>query len=141
MPVVHDRTGLENMTRRSLLQDGDSVRLVDLDSSKEQQPGEVVATDDHALIREWAARHDAEPATGEATESGPATLRLRDEGAGIRFNFPAAAHFRSITWDEWFENFRRHDLIFVYEGDVAGRPPSHRYRLVPRQRNRARSWL
>lgn len=122
------------MTRRSLLEDGDSVRFVDLDSSKSQQPGDVVATDDQALIREWAARHAAEPATGEATESGPATVGVRDEGAGIRFNFPAAGHFRSITWDEWFEHFRRHDLMFVYEHDERGRPPSHRYRLVPRQK-------
>ena len=125
------------MTRHSLLQDGDAVRLVNLETSKEQRPGEVVATDDHALIREWAARHDAEPATGEATESGPATIGVRDQGAGIRFNFPAAAPFRSITWDEWFENFRRHDLMFVYECDVAGRPPSRRYRLVPRQKLQA----
>lgn len=125
------------MTRRSLLQDGDSVRRVDLDSSVEQQSGEVVATDDHALIREWATRHDAEPATGEGTESGPATIDVRDEGAGIRFNFPAAARFRSITWDEWFENFRRHDLMFVYEADAAERPRSNRYRLVPRQKLRA----
>jgi hypothetical protein len=121
--------------RPSLLQDEEPVRRVDRHSSTEQ-PGTVVATDDHELIREWAARHDAEPATGEETQSGPATRNVQDGGAGIRFNFPAAAQFRPITWDEWFQNFTRHDLMFVYERDVPGQTPSPRYRLVPRQKLR-----
>jgi hypothetical protein len=126
----------EKTRRPSLLQDEDPIRRVDLHSSTRQPAGAVVATDDHELIREWAARHDAEPATGEATESGPATLDVQDGGAGIRFNFPAAAHFRPITWDEWFRNFTQHDLMFVYERDVPGQPPGLRYRLVPRQKVR-----
>ena len=93
-----------------------------------------MATEDHELIREWAARHDAEPATGEATESGPATVDVRDGGAGIRFNFPAAARFRPITWDEWLRNFTQDHLMFVYQNDVPGQPPNSAYRLVPRQK-------
>lgn len=131
----------EQTGRRSLLQDEEPVRRVDRRSSPDQPPGTVVATDDHDLIREWAARHDAEPATGEATESGPATLDVQDGGAGIRFNFPAAAHFRPITWDEWFQNFTQHDLMFVCERDVPGRAPSRRYRLVPRQKLRQQAGL
>jgi hypothetical protein len=81
------------MTSRSLL-------------PEEEPPGAVLATDDHQLIREWAVRRSAEPATGEATPSGPATIDVRDEGAGLRFNFPAAAPFRPITWDEWFQDLQ-----------------------------------
>lgn len=122
------------MAPRSLLPDDDEpIRRFDADHAAQEAPGAVVATDDHAVIREWATRHRAEPATGEATPSGPATRDVQDGGAGIRFNFPAAAPFRPITWDEWFDNFRRHDLMFVYERDVPEGPPSHRYRLVPRQ--------
>lgn len=121
------------MGQRSLLQDEDPIRLVDRHSAAEQQPGAVMATEDHELIRKWAAQHEAEPATGEATPSGPATLSVQDGGAGVRFNFPAAAQFRPITWEEWFQNFTRHELMFVYENDVPGRPPSPRYRLVPKQ--------
>jgi hypothetical protein len=80
-----------------------------------------LATRDKDVIRQWAARHRAEPATGEATASGPATIHVNDGGAGIRFNFPAAARFRPITWDEWFDNFDRHALVFVYEESVAER--------------------
>jgi hypothetical protein len=92
-----------------------------------------MATDDPDVIRRWAARRGAEPATGEASPSGPATVDVQDGGAGIRFNFPGAGPFRPITWDEWLQNFKRHDLMFVYEADVPGRPPSARYRLAPRQ--------
>jgi Protein of unknown function (DUF2934) len=81
----------------------------------------AIATRDHEVICRWAARHQAEPATGEATESGPATVHLHDEGAGIRFNFPGAGRFRPITWDEWFENFDRYRLTFVYEEEIADR--------------------
>jgi hypothetical protein len=122
------------MPRRSLLDDEDPIRRVDRNNATEQHPGDVMATDDHELIRQWAARHSAEPATGEATRSGPATRNVQDGGAGIRFNFPGAGAFRPITWDEWLQHFTQHDLLFVYEDDVPGQPPNNRYRLVPRQK-------
>jgi hypothetical protein len=78
-------------------------------------------TRDHDRIRQWAARHQAQPATGEATTSGPATVEVRDHGAGIRFNFPGFGRFRPITWDEWFASFESHALTFVYEREVADR--------------------
>ena len=95
----------------------------------------VVATRDHEVIRRWAAARHAEPATGEATASGPATRNVNDGGAGIRFNFPGAGLFRPITWDEWFVNFDRHLCAFVYENDEKDGPKSHRYRIV-----RAADW-
>ena len=124
------------MPRRSLLDDEDPIRQVDQNNAPEQQPGDVMATDDHELIRQWAARHKAEPATGEASRSGPATRNGPDGGAGIRFTFPGAGAFRPITWDEWLQHFTQHDLLFVYEDDVPGRPPNNRYRLVPREKLR-----
>jgi hypothetical protein len=126
------------MTRPSLLPDDAPVVHVDRGSEPLQPAGTVLATDDYELIREWAARHAAEPATGEATDSGPATIDIRDGGVGIRFNFPAAARFRPISWDEWFQNFAQYGLLFVYERDEPGHTPSGRYRLVPRDRFGAR---
>ena len=81
----------------------------------------AILTEDHDVIRRWAARRSAEPATGEATASGPATIDVNDGGAGIRFNFPGVQRFRPISWDEWFEHFDKHDLLFVYEEEVADR--------------------
>ena len=89
----------------------------------------VVFTRDHEVIQSWAVQRQAEPATGEATSSGPATYKVNDGGAGIRFNFPGAGLFRPISWDEWLTNFDVHQCAFVYENEES-RPPSNRYRIV-----------
>ena len=81
----------------------------------------ALITGDHDTIQRWAARHSAEPATGEATASGPATVTVNDGGAGIRFNFPGAAFFRPITWEEWFSNFETHQLAFAVDEETADR--------------------
>ena len=75
----------------------------------------TAATRDHTEIARWATAHKAEPATGEATPSGPAGRDVNDRGAGIRFNFPGFGPFRPISWEEWFAHFDSHDLVFVYE--------------------------
>jgi hypothetical protein len=93
----------------------------------------VAATRDHQLIQRWAAHHKAEPATGERTPSGESTVNVNDGDAGIRFNFPGVGLFRPITWDEWFDNFETHELMFVYERDSTGRSLSYRYRLVKQE--------
>ena len=89
----------------------------------------VVFTRDHDVIREWAKKRQAVPATGEATESGPATVDDNDGGAGVRYNFPGPGSFRPISWDEWFGNFDTHDCAFVFDSDLAA-PGSNRYRIV-----------
>jgi hypothetical protein len=89
----------------------------------------VVFTRDHDVIKRWATERQAEPATGQASRSGPATFKVNDGGAGIRFNFPGVGLFRAITWDEWLANFDHHECAFVYDDD-ATRPPSSRYRIV-----------
>ena len=92
----------------------------------------VWTTRDHEIIRKWASEVGAEPATGEATASGPAsTLKVVDGGTGLRFNFPGVSPFRVISWDEWLDHFTSHDLTFVYDDDGPGRPTSARYRIVP----------
>ena len=105
----------------SIPQDGTaSIPTADVQPSSTQ--GQSVATRDHDIIRAWAVRHGAEPATGEATASGPATAaRVNDGGVGIRFNFPGFGRFRSIEWAEWFDHFDRNSLVFVYEEEVADR--------------------
>jgi hypothetical protein len=106
------------------------VRVVTTENDADSPAGPV-ATRDHEVIRRWAARRQAEPATGEATATGPATADIHDGGAGIRFNFPGFGRLRPITWAEWFDNFERHQLTFVYDGqpeaDQSARP---RYRIV-----------
>jgi len=75
----------------------------------------IQSTGDHASIRRWAAMHQAKPATGEATASGPATVAVNDGATGLRFNFPGVARFRPIGWEEWLAHFDQHQLLFVYD--------------------------
>lgn len=90
----------------------------------------TLVTSDHEVIRLWADSRQAEPATGEETPSGPATVNVNDDGAGIRFNFPGASPFRPISWEEWFDNFDRNRLLFVYEEQMEDGSASTRHRLM-----------
>lgn len=91
---------------------------------------DVLITRDHEVIKRWAAERRAEPATGEATDSGAATTAtLRDGGAGVRFNFPGLSAFRPISWEEWFANFDQHQCAFVYDNE-SSTPPNTVYRIV-----------
>jgi hypothetical protein len=103
--------------------------IQDAESESRSRPDGVNFTRDHDRIRHWAEKRNAEPATGEATRSGPATVKVNDGGAGIRFNFPGVSAFRPITWDEWFTNFDRHGCAFVYDSETT-EPLSNRYRIV-----------
>lgn len=98
--------------------------------SETEHGGGSLFTRDHEVVKRWAARRGAEPATGEATSSGPATLRVNDGGAGIRFNFPGTSAYRPISWDEWLANFDRNELAFVYDSETGDGPLSSRYRIV-----------
>jgi hypothetical protein len=92
----------------------------------------VLSTRDHEVIREWAREVGAEPATGEATASGPATsLKVSDGGTGLRFNFPGVSPFRAVSWAEWFDHFNSHDLTFLYDNAEPGQVRSARFRIVP----------
>ena len=82
------------MEVRSLIPDEGPIALIDAATEGQFTDIPVVATQDHELIRQWALRRRAEPATGEATESGPASTRVNDDGTGIRFNFPGVGRFR-----------------------------------------------
>ena len=91
----------------------------------------TVATQDRALITSWAARHRADPATADVTRSGPGTVDVHDGASAIRFNFPGVGHFRPITWDDWFQDFERYGLTFIYEeSSEPAHGPSPRYRIV-----------
>jgi len=118
------------MTQRELLPDEESVVILNATNEGDHEEMAVVATQDPELIRRWAHAHHAEPGTGEATHSGPATVDVHDGGTGIRFNFPGIGRYRPIDWDEWIDHFQKHELVFVYERDRPGETPNPRYRLL-----------
>jgi hypothetical protein len=118
------------MQKGQLLPKRRPVRDVDHETVSDTSDA-TLSTRDHEVIRQWASRRRAEPATGEATSSGPATIAVADTGAGIRFNFPGVGAFRPISWEEWFANFDRYELAFLYENPTdEGAGLSYRYRIV-----------
>ena len=114
---------------RQLLPDHPKIPNIKLSDGTEDKFTDVAFTREHDVIRGWAEARQAEPATGEATRSGPSSVHVNDGGAGVRFNFPGAAAFRPISWEEWFENFDTHHCAFVFDNDRST-PPSSRYRIV-----------
>src|SRR5215210_2260207 len=84
------------------------------DPDRDRPGTRTLATSDPDEIMRWAEAHQAQPATGQASTSGPSVRSVNDGGAGIRFNFPGWAPFRPISWEEWLEHFRAHDLALVY---------------------------
>jgi hypothetical protein len=115
---------------RTLLPQSVSVPYVTRETLTVDPRVPTLATRDHAVIRRWAAQRQAEPATGERTSTGPATVTVTDGGTGLRLNFPGNARFRQITWAEWLKHLDEAELAFVYENDAAFPMLSHRYRLV-----------
>ena len=114
---------------RQLLPENGPIQRVNVADEVVNAFSDVVFTTEHAVIRHWAETRHAEPATGEATPSGPQTVHVNDGGARVRFNFPGAAAFRPISWEEWFENFDQHHCAFVFDNDRS-MPLSNTYRIV-----------
>lgn len=75
------------------------------------------ATSDHETIREWIEARGGVPAVVRQTKGG-------DEGKGIlRVDFPGGAgqdRLAQITWEEFFEEFDRRGLKFLYQEQTKG---------------------
>jgi hypothetical protein len=122
------------MDSATLLPPDQPIAMIDSRDENRHSEVHVVATRDHELVRRWAQRRHAEPATGQATDTGPQTIDVHDQGTALRFNFPGVERFRQIEWTEWLDHFDQHTLVFVYERDAPGVTPSNRYRLLPARR-------
>lgn len=65
-----------------------------------ERPGRSLVTTSHDVIREWAEKRGAKPATVPGTEHG-------DHLGVLRFDFPGygGQDLRYVEWDEWFGTF------------------------------------
>ncbi|HEY7299407.1 MAG TPA: hypothetical protein VH684_15990 [Xanthobacteraceae bacterium] len=61
-------------------------------------------TIDHDVITQWARRRGAVPATFQGTE----------RPWPLKFSFGPSSDLVEISWDEFFAEFERADLAFVY---------------------------
>ncbi|OLF19176.1 Rho termination factor N-terminal domain-containing protein [Actinophytocola xanthii] len=89
-----------------------------------ERPGRSLVTTSHEVIRQWAERREAVPATVEGTEHG-------DHLGVLRFDFPGYGGdtLRHVDWDEWFATFDKRRLNFIYQEERSDGSPSNFFRL------------
>jgi hypothetical protein len=111
---------------------GKSGKVVHGPSEEEDREGQTLVTRDHDVIRQWAERRGAEPATVDGTEHG-------DHLGVLRFDFPGygGQSLRKVSWDEWFKTFDDRGLNFIYQEHKADGSDSNFFRLENPDRNDA----
>jgi hypothetical protein len=74
--------------------------------------GQSNRTHDHNLIKEWTEKRKGVPTKIKGTGDG------EDVGV-IRIHFPQASQnadqFQKISWDEFFKEFEKNKLDFLYQ--------------------------
>lgn len=71
--------------------------------------GRSLVTTSHEVIRHWATRRNAAPATVIGTEYG-------DEPGVLRLDFDAVSpNLRHVDWREWLAIFDQRELAFLYQ--------------------------
>jgi hypothetical protein len=86
----------------------------------------TLVTTDHDLIRRWAEERGAHPARVKGTGS-------RDDPGILRLDFPDDGpdpNLEPIPWEQWFNEFDRRNLAFIYEQQTAGGQRSNFNKLV-----------
>ena len=93
----------------------------------EEREGRSLVTRNHDVIRQWAEKRDAVPATIEGTEHGDhlGVLRLDFPGG----DSPDTSRLRHVDWDEWFATFDQRGLNFIYQEHRADGRESNFFRL------------
>ena len=93
-------------------------------------------TTDHETIRGWVEERGGWPAAVTSTARGAGDTGI------IRIDFPGYSgegKLDRIEWDEWFDNFDRNGLAFVYQDTTAGGEQSNFNKLVAREAAEARA--
>lgn len=88
-------------------------------------------TTDHDEIRSWVQTHGGQP-TALRTKDGDLAI--------VRFDYltspvqsPATAQLQPISWDEFFQQFEKHKLAFIYQENVESGQENKLSKLVGRQ--------
>lgn len=90
----------------------------------EERPGQTLITTSHEVIKQWAERRGAKPATVPGTEHG-------DHLGVLTFDFPGYGGERlaEVSWDEWLDTFDSRNLRFIYQEHRSGGQDSNFFHL------------
>jgi hypothetical protein len=110
-----------------------NARVVKSPDEIPDDPGQLLVTTSHEVIRRWAEARNAVPATVVGTE--------HDGRPGVlTFDFPPLGdndRLKEITWDEWFATFDRRKLNFLFQEKLADGRQSNFFRLENPEREDA----
>jgi hypothetical protein len=114
--------------RDGMTQSALRAKWVHRPGEKPDRSGQTLATRDHDVIRDWAERRNAIPATATRTRGGePRTLRfdfLGDDGGGRN------DRLEEVPWEEVFRIFDERDLVFLFQETRRDGSQSNFWRLL-----------
>jgi hypothetical protein len=100
-----DETSRGPQTSRSV----EHSQTIESPGEQQERPGRSLVTRDHEVIRQWAEKRGARPATVKGTEHG-------DLLGVLTFDFGERdENLREVGWDEWFKTFDARGLNFLYQ--------------------------
>ncbi len=84
-------------------------------------------TTDHDVIRKWVEERDGKPAHIKSTGQ-------KDDAGLLRIDFPGGAEeeLETISWDEFFDQFEKNNLAFLYQEERKGGEISRFNKFVDR---------
>jgi hypothetical protein len=100
------------------------AQWIDSPREHEERKGRTLATQNHDVIKAWAEKRGAKPATVPGTE--------HDGRAGVlRFDFPGygGRSLQHISWDDWFKTFDSRHLNFLFQEHKRDGSESNFFRL------------
>ena len=94
-------------------------------------------TTDHQEIRRWVEERGGHPAkvkgTGRAAESGGGLLRIDYPG------FSGEGTLEEITWEQFFDQFEKTGLAFLYQDKLESGETSRFSKLIDRNSAEAKA--
>jgi hypothetical protein len=90
----------------------------------EERKGRTLATRDHDVIKSWAQKRKATPATVPGTEH-------QGRPGVLRFDFPdyGGRDLEKISWEDWFKTFDSRRLVFLFQEHKRDGAESNFFRL------------
>ena len=109
---------------RDLLRSGARAKWIARVDQHADEWAQTLFTRDHDVIRAWARERTAGPAIGEGAAN------VLDAGSRLRLGFPGMTQLHIVSWEDWFLEFDRYDLVFAFRERRDDGQASQDYRIV-----------
>jgi hypothetical protein len=105
---------------------GTEVKWIDQPGEHEDTPGQMLATQSHAVISSWAEPRRAKPALLKVADRSDPIQALRFQSSRRR-----EGAYELIPWNEWFDLFDGANLVFIFQERSESGDASDLFQLAP----------